>query len=419
MNNYYCQRIMTQDTEVNFVKNRNYNKPQKDKTMMLLGLTAAVLFTIAIGFVLYYLISQRNLDIATDNLANQDNSIYADLNTIAPYPQSDIALIDVTSLNTKSYQDKTLGIQLFVPAFMSFTRADDTFTFNYSGKYIMPNTEGDQDSLSITIYRDLKLAPNEQSQAIPFGEQWTPTTELKAFGDRELQAFNYFGPSELNCKLYLFNANNGKVGGLCFNASRRYVDPLDGGITGDSSELAAADLATYNTILEAVMGSVKFTTSYQDFTDSISGISMQIPTKFNFQQSKEGQLKGYSGFALGKYAAPGTGGESDFMSISLFPQFDPENQEYYIQYKYTGNKFNVDGREIKVFDTSSIQLESTDCSTLGFTGKDNGYWRLTLCSSRHLYDNYFSGWDFKELVAGEKMEYSKIMSDIKDSIRFK
>jgi hypothetical protein len=146
---------------------------------------------------------------------------------------------------------------------------------------------------------------------------------------------------------------------------------------------------------------------------------MQIPTKFNFQPSKEGLIKGYSGFALGKYAAPGTGGESDFMSILLYPQFEPENQEYYIQYKYTGNKFDVDGREIKIYDTTSIQLEATDCSTLGFTGKDNGYWKLTLCSSRHLYDNYFTGWDFKDLVASEKTEYSKIMSDIKDSIRFK
>ena len=391
----------------------------KKKSSLLEVFVVIFLFLLAVGLGAYYLLNQKPDNKGTDNQV-VDITVTAtpvtkvdgvDLETLASYDQSD-------NTETQLFYDTSLGIEINIPKFMSFSGSDQVYKFNYFGPYSMPQTEGDQDSLSILIFRDLQLVTQEGTSQMQFNELWNHTQELKTIGSRQLQAFEYIGPSELTCKLYIFNANDGKVGGFCFNESRRFVAHTDGGITGDSAQIAAADLAKYNEIVNTVINSIKFTTTYQSFSDTDSGISMQIPTKFGFKPYQDNLNNGFVGNVLGKYAGPYTGGEGDTMSLYLFPKFNPDNPTIPGQYTYTGEKLVIDGREIKVYATQSIQLEANDCVTWGFTGNDSNSWGLTFCEARHLYDNYFTGWDFRALVDSEKLEYSKIMADIKSSVKF-
>ena len=396
---------------------QTYEIPKK-KTTFFEVFVVITLFLIAVGLGAYYLNSQKNDIKNTDNQEDQMINNSRDLQTIKPYGQSDFIIEDNISIETQEFSDKSLGIQLNVPTFMSFDNSDpNAYTFTYSGKYAMPGTEGDQDRMTIMIFRDLELLTPASSNLYPFEDTWEPTQELKAFGDRQLQAFKYIGPSELLCKLYIFNANDGKVGGLCFNSARRFVVPGDGGIVGDSSILATADLARYNAIMDTAMKSVRFTTTYQNFSDSNSGFSAQIPTKFSMQEDHDNIDLSFSGSISGKYAGPATGGEADTMLLSLFSNFDPSGENN-PQYVFSGMRYIYHGREISLYEIKNSQFEKDDCFAYAFKGNDGKNWAFLTCYSRHLYDTAFTGWDFQALVDSERMAYGKVIGDIVASIQF-
>ena len=245
--------------------------PLKKKTTLFEILVVILFFLIAGVLALYYFVNQNNNNQSNGNQTVQptqtDNQTVVitpgalDMETIAPFQQADTVITDNVASETQNFFDQSLGIFLEVPSFMSFEKTDNNYLFNYNGQYTVSGTDQDQDNLSIWIYRDLKLTTPVQSNEIAFNKIWEHTQELKNIGGTDLQVFKYIGSgaSQLNCKLYLFNANNEKVGGLCFNVSRRLVSPADGGIAGDSAQKVATDNANYNAILDTVMKSVKFT----------------------------------------------------------------------------------------------------------------------------------------------------------------